>query len=87
MTQILLALIKVYRYLASPWVGNQCRFYPTCSMYAEDAIKIHGPAKGCYLSILRILRCNPWSKGGLDYVPGSIDDEDTKPHCEHNTNE
>nr|WP_285762887.1 membrane protein insertion efficiency factor YidD [Microbulbifer sp. NKW57] len=64
-----LALIKVYRYLLSPWVGNQCRFYPTCSHYAEDAIKEYGFLKGGYLAALRLIKCHPWHPGGHDPVP------------------
>lgn len=65
----MLGFIKVYRYFLSPWVGNQCRFYPTCSHYAEVAFKEHGFIKGLGLSIIRIAKCNPWHKGGLDEVP------------------
>ncbi|MBR9909954.1 MAG: membrane protein insertion efficiency factor YidD [Gammaproteobacteria bacterium] len=66
-----IALIKVYRYLASPWVGNQCRFYPTCSHYAEEAIGHHGLIKGCILTAKRLLKCHPWHPGGIDFVPGT----------------
>ncbi len=61
--------IRVYRYLASPWVGNQCRFYPTCSHYAEEALIKHGALKGIYLMIRRLLKCHPWHEGGFDPVP------------------
>jgi uncharacterized protein len=61
--------IQGYRYLLSPWVGNQCRFYPTCSYYAEDAINQHGLTKGSYLTIRRLLKCHPWHPGGIDLVP------------------
>ena len=67
------ALIHVYRYLASPWVGNQCRFYPTCSHYAEEALQYHGLLKGCALTTLRLLKCHPWHPGGIDFVPGTVD--------------
>jgi hypothetical protein len=62
-------LIHTYRYLLSPWVGNQCRFYPTCSHYAEEAINTHGLAKGGYLTLRRLLKCHPWHSGGIDLVP------------------
>jgi len=62
-------LIHAYRYLLSPWVGNQCRFYPSCSHYGEEAIKRYGVIKGGALLIWRILRCNPWHPGGFDYLP------------------
>ncbi len=63
------ALIRVYRYLLSPWIGNQCRFYPSCSHYAEEAIETHGFVKGAYLSLRRLLKCHPWHSGGIDLVP------------------
>ena len=66
--------IHGYRYLLSPWIGNQCRFYPTCSHYAEDAINSYGLAKGGYLTLRRLLKCHPWHKGGIDLVP--------KPHSQ-----
>lgn len=62
-------LIHSYRYLLSPWIGNQCRFYPTCSHYAEEALHKHGFIKGVYLTLRRLLKCHPWHKGGLDPVP------------------
>jgi putative membrane protein insertion efficiency factor len=65
----LIALITVYRFFLSPWIGQQCRFYPTCSVYAEQAIERHGAAVGTYLGARRILRCHPWCEGGLDPVP------------------
>ena len=69
MRPLLIALIRAYRYLLSPWIGNQCRFHPTCSHYSEEAIQRHGAIKGCGLTIWRLLRCNPWSTGGQDPVP------------------
>lgn len=72
------ALIHAYRYLASPWVGNQCRFYPTCSHYAEEAIGHHGLLKGCALTAMRLLKCHPWHPGGIDFVPGTVDAGCTK---------
>lgn len=63
------ALIRIYRYLLSPWVGNQCRFYPSCSHYAEEAIETHGFVKGAYLTLRRLLKCHPWHSGGIDLVP------------------
>ncbi|QNT78781.1 membrane protein insertion efficiency factor YidD [Entomobacter blattae] len=62
-------LIKGYQWLLSPILGNNCRFSPTCSEYSLQCIKIHGVGKGCVLSFLRILKCNPWHKGGIDPVP------------------
>lgn len=65
-------LLKTYQYLISPLLGNRCRFYPSCSQYALDAIKSHGVLRGCYLTLKRILRCHPWCQGGVDLVPEKI---------------
>jgi len=69
MRWLALRLIWLYRYLLSPWVGNQCRFYPSCSHYAEDAIATHGFVRGSYLTVKRLLKCHPWHEGGIDPVP------------------
>ena len=66
---LLLRLIDVYRLLLSPFFGTQCRFYPTCSAYAREAIETHGSWRGSWLALWRILRCNPWHPGGADPVP------------------
>ena len=68
-SNFLLGVIKLYRYVISPFLGNRCRFHPSCSEYAVEAIQIHGPFKGFLLGIWRILRCAPWGKGGFDPVP------------------
>jgi putative membrane protein insertion efficiency factor len=62
-------LIRVYQVTLSPFWGAQCRFHPSCSCYAVQAIEKHGAIKGFYLAIFRIMRCNPFSKGGVDPVP------------------
>jgi putative membrane protein insertion efficiency factor len=64
--KIAIKTIHAYRFILSPWIGNQCRFYPTCSHYAEDAINTYGLVKGAYLTIGRLLKCHPWHPGGLD---------------------
>ena len=69
MRRILMFLITAYRYLLSPWLGQNCRFYPSCSCYAHDAIERHGSIKGGWLTIKRLLRCHPWHEGGFDPVP------------------
>ena len=69
MQTIALALIRAYRYLLSPWFGNQCRFHPTCSVYAEEAISKHGILRGTWLAAARLAKCHPWHSGGLDPVP------------------
>ncbi|MEG1050267.1 MAG: membrane protein insertion efficiency factor YidD [Oscillospiraceae bacterium] len=61
--------IKLYQKFISPLLGNNCRFYPTCSAYAIEAIEVHGALKGLVLAVWRILRCNPYGKGGVDPVP------------------
>ena len=65
----LIALVRGYRYFLSPWLGQSCRFYPTCSVYAIEALQRHGAASGTYLAAWRILRCNPYCQGGHDAVP------------------
>jgi putative membrane protein insertion efficiency factor len=69
METILIGLIRVYRYALSPWLGNQCRFYPSCSHYAEEALARHGAVRGSWLAARRLCRCHPWHPGGVDPVP------------------
>lgn len=64
-----MGLVRAYRLLLSPWLGNQCRFEPTCSRYALTALEAHGGWRGTWLSARRIVRCNPWCAGGHDPVP------------------
>jgi uncharacterized protein len=69
MSRLLLALLKGYRYLLSPWWGRGCRFTPSCSHYAEEAIERHGALHGTWLALRRVGRCHPWCAGGFDPVP------------------
>jgi hypothetical protein len=69
MRHVLIAFIRAYQYLLSPWWGSQCRFTPTCSHYAVEALERHGALGGSWLALKRILRCHPWSAGGYDPVP------------------
>ena len=69
MKRILLALIAAYRLLLSPVLGASCRFYPTCSAYATEAIETHGALRGTWLALKRIAKCHPWHPGGVDPVP------------------
>jgi putative membrane protein insertion efficiency factor len=69
MKRLLLALLRFYKAAISPWLGANCRFVPTCSEYAMDAIEKHGALKGSWMAAGRILRCNPFCKGGYDPVP------------------
>jgi putative membrane protein insertion efficiency factor len=66
---VLLGAIRIYRATLSGWLGGQCRFYPSCSEYAEEAIRVHGAVRGSALVAWRILRCNPFGAGGIEYVP------------------
>lgn len=69
MSRFLLALIHIYRYCLSPLLGPNCRFFPTCSDYAVQAIDKHGAGYGSWLALKRIARCHPWHPGGFDPVP------------------
>lgn len=66
---LLLALVRVYRRGVSPLLPPRCRFYPTCSAYAQEALERHGPWRGGWLAVRRLLRCHPWHPGGYDPVP------------------
>ncbi|QNP50541.1 membrane protein insertion efficiency factor YidD [Diaphorobacter aerolatus] len=65
----LMGMVRAYRLLLSPWLGSACRFEPTCSVYALEALEKHGAAGGSYLTICRLARCHPWCDGGHDPVP------------------
>lgn len=69
MTQVLLGLIRAYKRFISPLLPRACRFYPTCSTYAAEAIERHGPVRGIGLAVRRIARCHPLHPGGYDPVP------------------
>jgi len=71
----LLGLVHAYRYAISPLIGANCRFQPTCSEYAEEALKIHGAFRGGWLALKRIGRCHPWGGSGYDPVPPARDRE------------
>ena len=66
---ILIALVRGYRLLFSPWIGSACRFDPSCSAYSLQALQDHGAAAGSYLTMARLVRCHPWCEGGCDPVP------------------
>jgi putative membrane protein insertion efficiency factor len=66
---LLLSVIAAYRYIVSPMLGANCRFAPSCSEYAAEAITRHGSLRGGWLSMRRVLRCHPWHAGGYDPVP------------------
>ncbi|NBR29454.1 MAG: membrane protein insertion efficiency factor YidD [Betaproteobacteria bacterium] len=69
MKRLLLIAIRLYQLCLSPFVGGQCRFYPSCSAYASEAIDTHGALRGSWLALRRLLRCHPWHPGGVDPVP------------------
>ncbi|WP_425356029.1 membrane protein insertion efficiency factor YidD [Salinicola lusitanus] len=68
-TWLVTGLIQLYRYGISPLIGPRCRFWPTCSNYALEAINLHGPWRGMWLAIRRLLKCHPFHPGGVDPVP------------------
>jgi putative membrane protein insertion efficiency factor len=67
--RLFMGVVRGYRLLLSPWLGSSCRFEPTCSAYALQALELHGAAKGSYLTVHRLVRCGPWCNGGHDPVP------------------
>ncbi|MEM9239998.1 MAG: membrane protein insertion efficiency factor YidD [Pseudomonadota bacterium] len=69
LARILAWPVKAYRLIGSPWVGHNCRYQPTCSAYALEALEKHGGLKGGWLALRRIARCNPWGGSGHDPVP------------------
>lgn len=69
MKWLLIGLVRGYQLLISPLLGPTCRYYPSCSAYAVQALQVHGAVKGTWLAVRRLLRCHPWSPGGVDHVP------------------
>jgi putative membrane protein insertion efficiency factor len=70
--RLMLAGIRAYQLVLSPWLGRQCRFEPTCSAYAAEAIERHGPLRGSVLALRRVGRCHPWGGSGYDPVPEPV---------------
>jgi putative membrane protein insertion efficiency factor len=77
--RFLIAMIRLYRLFGSLWLGNQCRFHPTCSSYALEALEQHGALKGSWLAARRLSRCHPFCEGGFDPVPETTE----KNHVKH----
>lgn len=69
MARILISIVKAYQLVLSPFFGQQCRFYPTCSQYSVEAIQKHGALRGTYYTVRRLTRCHPWCDGGHDPIP------------------
>ena len=69
MQKTLIFVIRSYQYLISPWLGDHCRYYPSCSHYAVTALHTHGVTRGGWLALRRLARCHPWHEGGFDPVP------------------
>jgi uncharacterized protein len=66
---VLIGLLRAYRLLISPLYGQVCRYHPSCSAYALEAVTVHGSARGSWLAVRRLVRCHPWAAGGYDPVP------------------
>jgi len=86
MKPVLLFLLRAYQLCISPMLGQNCRFYPSCSSYAREAIHTHGALKGSILTANRLCKCHPWHAGGIDAVPPAkaapvqVEDHIDKPH-------
>ena len=85
MKTLLLFLLRAYQLVISPMLGQNCRFYPSCSHYAMEALRVHGAAKGSLLAAKRVCRCHPWNDGGFDPVPpaGGKQSSTTACGCNH----
>lgn len=74
-----MGLIRLYQLTISPLLGPVCRFYPSCSRYGYEAVRVHGAVRGSYLAARRLLRCHPWNPGGVDPVPPARGSAPSKP--------
>ena len=81
MKSLLLLLLRGYQVAISPMLGQNCRFYPSCSSYALEAIRVHGAAKGSLLAAKRLSHCHPWHEGGVDLVPPAADAHSSTTAC------
>jgi putative membrane protein insertion efficiency factor len=76
---ILIGLLRLYRFFISPLYGQVCRYHPTCSAYALEAVTVHGSVRGSWYALRRLASCHPWSAGGYDPVPGTRKDSSDSP--------
>lgn len=83
--RLMLGFIRGYQFTFSTVMGKQCRFHPTCSHYAAEAIRRYGALKGGWMGMKRILRCHPWNPGGVDYVPDIYKTCDKHAACDKTT--
>ena len=83
MKTLLLLLLRAYQLGISPFLGQNCRFYPSCSSYAAEAIREHGAARGSLLAAKRLCKCHPWHPGGLDPVPEKAAHRHADCACQH----
>lgn len=81
MNRLLVGLLRAYQLLLSPMLGQNCRFYPSCSNYAIEALRGHGAARGSLLALRRVCKCHPWNDGGLDPVPPAPDRQSSPTAC------
>lgn len=85
MSKLLVWVLRAYQLAISPMMGQSCRFYPSCSNYAIEALRTHGAARGGFLAARRICKCHPWNDGGVDLVPPARGEHPTPAHpgCNH----
>jgi len=83
MKPLLLLLLRAYKLGLSPFLGQNCRFYPSCSDYAAEAIRAHGAARGGWLAARRLCKCHPWHPGGPDPVPHKTAEKPASADCRH----
>jgi putative membrane protein insertion efficiency factor len=81
MNKLLVMLLRAYQLAISPFLGQNCRFYPTCSNYAIEAVRVHGAARGSLLAARRVCKCHPWNEGGVDLVPPAPDKNSPPAAC------
>lgn len=79
MRRVVRLILRLYQLVISPFIGNHCRFYPSCSQYAIEAVECHGVWRGGWLAVQRLLRCHPWHPGGFDPVPEHVGRPRAKP--------